>query len=118
MSFNVEILEEKKNPLIDRLELKVKVDYFGKGTPNRLDVKKKIAALKSSNENLTIIRKLRSYFGEAYAIGKIFIYGNVDDLQFFEPFHIKARNLPKETRIEIHNLKKKKEPYKHLLKFE
>lgn len=83
MSFNVEILEEKKNLLIDRLELKVKVDYYGKGTPNRLDVKKKIAALKSSSENLTIIRKLRTYFGEAYAIGKVFIYGNMDDMQIF-----------------------------------
>ena len=50
MSFNIEILEEKINPLIDRTELKFRIDHFNASTPNRLDVKKKIAALKNANE--------------------------------------------------------------------
>ncbi len=118
MSFNIEILEEKKNPLIDRLEVKFKIDHFGASTPNRLEVKKKIAAIKSSNENFTIISNIQTHFGGADAIGKANIYGNAKDLKFFEPFHIKVRNLTKETRAEIYKLKKKKEPYKHLFKYE
>lgn len=114
MSFNIEITEEKKNPLIERTELTFRVDHFGVGTPNRLDVKKKIAALQSSDEKLTIVKKLDTHFGASYSLGKVYIYDNAKELQFFEPFHIKVRNLEKEKRIEIYQLKRRKEPYKHL----
>ena len=42
MSFKVELLEEKKNDLINRTEVQFRIDHFGKGTPNRLEVKKKL----------------------------------------------------------------------------
>ena len=114
MSFDIEILQEKRNPLIDRIELQVKINHFGNGTPNRLDIKKKIAAMKSSDENLTIIKKIETHFGATEDITKVYIYDNKNDLEFFEPFHIRVRNLPKEKRTEIFNLKRKNEAYKHL----
>jgi len=116
MSFEIEIIEEKKNPLIDRIELTFRVDHFGASTPNRLGIKKKIAALQGSDEKLTIVKKLKTHFGASYSIGKVYIYDNDKELQFFEPFHIKVRNLEKEKRIEIYQLKRRKEPYKHLFK--
>lgn len=116
MSFEIEIIEEKKNPLIDRIELTFRVDHFGASTPNRLDIKKKISALQGSDEKLTIVKKLDTRFGASYSIGKVYIYDNAKELQFFEPFHIKVRNLEKEKRIEIYLLKRRKEPYKHLFK--
>ena len=116
MSFEIEIIEEKKNPLIDRIELTFRVDHFGASTPNRLDIKKKISALQGSDEKLTIVKKLDTRFGASYSIGKVYIYDNAKELQFFEPFHIKVRNLEKENRIEIYQLKRRKEPYKHLFK--
>lgn len=116
MSFEIEIIEEKKNPLIDRIELTFRVDHFGASTPNRLDIKKKISALQGSDEKLTIVKKLDTRFGVSYSIGKVYIYDNAKELQFFEPFHIKVRNLEKEKRIEIYLLKRRKEPYKHLFK--
>ena len=42
MSLQVEITEEKKNLLIGRTEITFRIEHFGEGTPNRLDVKKKI----------------------------------------------------------------------------
>jgi len=117
MSFNIEVMEEKKNPLIDRIELKFRIDHFGVSTPNRLEVKKKIAAMKGSDEKLTIIRKLNSHFGATYTVGKAYIYKNPKDLQYFEPFHIQVRNLDKDKRTEIYQLKKRKEPYKHLFEY-
>ena len=116
MSFEIEIIEEKKNPLIDRIELTFRVDHFGASTPNRLDIKKKIAASQGSDEKLAIVKKLKTHFGASYYLGKVYIYDNAKDLQFFEPFHIKVRNLEKEKRIEIYQLKRRKEPYKHLFK--
>ena len=118
MSFSIEILEEKKNPLIDRTEIKFRIEHFGDGTPNRLEVKKKIAAMKKAKEKLTIIRKLQTHFGNAYDICTANIYENSKDLQYFEPFHIQVRNLEKEKRTEIYKLKKRKEPFKHLFDYD
>ena len=117
MSFDVEILEEKKNLLIDRIELKVKIDHFGKGTPNRLELKKKISTLKKSNEKLTIVKNVQTHFGATQDIAKVYVYDNAEELQYFEPFHIQVRNLPKEKREEIYKLKKKKENYKHIFDY-
>ncbi|TFF83935.1 MAG: hypothetical protein EU552_02015 [Promethearchaeota archaeon] len=118
MSFKVEVLEEKKNELINRSELQFRIDHFGKGTPNRLEVKKKIAAMKNASEMLTVIRKMKTYYGSAYTTGIVNIYEDPKDLQFYEPFHVQVRNLDAEKRKEIYRLKKRKEPYKHLFEFE
>jgi small subunit ribosomal protein S24e len=118
MSFTIEILEEKKNPLIDREEIIFRIDHFSESTPNRLEVKKKIAALKNSNEKLTIIRNIQTHFGGTYDVGLANIYEEAKELQFYEPFHIQVRNLPKDTRAEIYKLKKRKEPYLHLFEYE
>ena len=118
MSFKVEVLEEKKNELSNRAELQFRIDHFGKGSPNRLEVKKKIAAMKNADEKLTIIRKMETHYGSAYITGNVYIYENPKDLQFYEPFHIQVRNLDPEKRKEIYRLKKRKEPYRHLLEFE
>lgn len=118
MSFDIEILEEKKNLLIERMELKFRIEYFGKGTPNRLEIKKKISALQNSNDKLTIIKNIQTHFGNTSAIGKAYIYENAKDLQFYEPFHIQVRNMESDKRDEIHKLKKKKEPFKHLFEYE
>jgi len=117
MSFELEILEEKKNPLIDRMEIKVKIDHFGKGTPNRLEIKKKLSELKKSNEKLTIVKEVQTHFGATQDVAKVYVYNNVEELQYFEPFHIKVRNLPKDKRDEIYKIKKKKESYKHLFDY-
>lgn len=117
MSLNIEITQEKRNPLIERIELTFRVDHFGAGTPNRLEIKKKIASMQGSDENLTIIKHLDSHFGATYTIGKAYIYDNTKDLQFFEPFHIQVRNIEKEKRAEINQLKKRKQSYKHLFEY-
>lgn len=118
MSFEIEILEEKKNPLIDRTEIQFRIEHFGAGTPNRLEIKKKLAALKNANEKLTIIRNIKGQFGLTRDVGRANIYESKEELQYFEPFYIQVRNLPSDKRNEIHQLKTKKEPYKHLFDYD
>jgi len=117
MSLNIEITEEKKNPLIERTEITFRIDHFGVGTPNRLEIKKKLAALQGSDEKLTIITNLITHFGASHTIGKAHIYSNAEELQYFESFHIQVRNLEKEKRVEINQLKKRNQPYKHLFEY-
>lgn len=118
MSFEVEIIKEEKNPLIERTEIEFRLDHFGAGTPNRLEVKKKIAALKNSDEKLTIVKQIKTHFGSAYAIGQVYIYESAKEIEFYEPFHIRVRNLSLEKRNEIYQLKRKNEPFKHLFEQE
>ncbi|MBN1800118.1 MAG: hypothetical protein JW891_01345 [Candidatus Lokiarchaeota archaeon] len=114
MSFKLEITKEGKNPLIDRTEIEFKLEHFGTSTPNRLEVKNKICAMKNSDAKLTVMKKIESHFGSSHSSGKVYIYDKIEDLEYFEPFHIRVRNLPKEKRNEIYQLKRRKEPYKHL----
>jgi len=117
MPLKIEITEEKRNPLIERTEITFRIDHFGEGTPNRLDVKKKIAAMQGSNEKLTIVRNISTHFGRSYTIGKAHIYQDSRELQYFEPLYIQIRNLEKEKRTEIYQLKRRKEPFKHLFEY-
>jgi len=66
---------------------------------------------------LTIIRNIQGHFGSAYSVGHIYIYDDIKKLQYFEPFHIQVRNLEKEKREEIYQLKTRNEPYKHLFEY-
>ena len=114
MVLGIEIIEEKKNELVNRLELKFKLDTKGKGTPNRMDFKKEIAAQKTVDENLTIIRNIKTHFGTSSVSGLAHIYEDKETLSFFEPFHIRVRNIEKEKREPIYSAKRKGEPYKNL----
>jgi len=114
MVLGIEIIEEKKNEIVNRLELKFKLDNKGKGSPNRIDIKKEIAAQKTADENLTIIRNIKTHFGTSSISGLAHIYEDIETLKFFEPFHIRVRNIEKEKRKAIYSAKRKSEPYKHL----
>ncbi len=114
MSFEIEILEEKDNPLVNRAEVKFRVDHLGESSPNRLEVRKKIAAMQGAKEQLTIIRKIQSQFGSFYSIGNANVYQDIEDLKYFEPFHIRVRNLEPDKRSEIYKLKRKNQKYSHL----
>jgi len=107
MVLGIEIIEEKKNELVNRLELKFKLDNKGKGTPNRIDFKKEIAAQKTVDENLTIIRNIKTHFGTSSISGLIHIYEDIETLKFFEPFHIRVRNIEKKKREAVYSAKKK-----------
>ena len=117
MPFKIEILDKKKNPLIERTELKFRIEHFGEPTPNRLDVRKKIAGMEGADETLTIVRDISSNFGASHSIGKANIYKNIEDLKYFEPFYIKVRNLEKEKRSEIYKLRRKNQKYEHLFEY-
>ena len=114
MTFEIEILEEKENPLINRTELKFRVDHLGESSPNRLEVKKKIAAMQGVDEKFAMVRKIESKFGKYYSMGHANVYGDIEDLKYFEPFHIQVRNLEPDKRSEIYKLKRKDEKYSHL----
>lgn len=97
--FDIQILSEKENQFFNRRDISFIITYPTAGTPNRIEVKKKLAALKAVDENLVFIRSLRSRMGRHEIKGQTAIYKDEKSAQI-EPRHIRIRNMPKDKREE------------------
>ena len=53
----VEVIEDKVNPLLKRREIRFKVSYQG-STPNRMDLRSKLTAVLNSDKELTVLDRL------------------------------------------------------------
>ena len=87
-----EIIEEKYNPLIKRVELKIRISHIGKGTPSRGLVRKAIADAYSVEINRVYVRKIVSDFGWGVTNIEAHIYDSPERAKLFEPKHIITRN--------------------------
>ena len=98
MSFKLNIIESKVNPLMPRREVHFKVEHPTTGTPNRIEIKKKIAALETADETLVFVKNIRTSFGNRYADCRAYIYEDTETAKKFEPKYMIIRNLPKDQR--------------------
>ncbi len=94
---DIKVLEEKKNPLLQRREVKFSVSH-NLGTPSRDDIKAKIAAYLNSKPELVIIERMRSQFGKRETQGYAKIYETAERLKSVETEHIIQRNTKKEPK--------------------
>ncbi|MCP4761010.1 MAG: 30S ribosomal protein S24e [archaeon] len=112
MSLKIDIIEKKNNPLTKRNEITFKIDIKKGGTPNRLDVKNKIAAMETADESLVFVKAINSTFGKRSVTGRVDIYEDAENAKKYEPSFMKIRNLPKEerdpARKQLRELRKKK----------
>ncbi|MCD1294800.1 30S ribosomal protein S24e [Methanocella sp. CWC-04] len=87
----IKVLEEKKNPLLERREVKFCATH-NLGTPSREEIKNKIAAYLNSKPELVIIEQMRSAYGKRETYGYAKIYETEDRLKRVETEHIIQRN--------------------------
>jgi ribosomal protein S24E len=93
----VKIVSTKKNSLLKRKEVDFMVEQGPKGkTPERLEVKKAIAAELKMNEDLVFIKKMKTMTGTNTAVGVANAYETVEQAKFIEPEYIRKRNSPPE----------------------
>jgi len=94
----INITEEKDNPLLKRLELKAIVGFSGP-TPSRKEIRKELAAKKEVNSELIIIDAINQQFGknEVKVIAKI--YKDAESMKI-EPSYKSKRGEPKEAKTE------------------
>jgi small subunit ribosomal protein S24e len=89
----IEILEDKKNPLLERREVKFNAAFNG-ATPSRKDVRAKLVAILSSDRELTVLDKFDTNYGSQTAKGYAKVYDSKDAMKV-EAEHKVERNFPK-----------------------
>ncbi len=90
----ITIVEDKKNPLLKRREIKFKINHDTE-TPKRNDVKTKLAAMLNAKQELVVIERMKSEFGKRETLGYVKIYASGEHLKRIERPHIVERNAPK-----------------------
>jgi len=88
----LQIIKDKKNPLLKRREVSLKIN--NKGTPSRIDVKNKLAAMADSRPELIVIEHLDTAFGKMELRGTACIYESEERLKKLAHQHLMARGVP------------------------
>ena len=70
----IEIITERENPFMERIELMVKIDHVGTATPRKAEVQKVVSELKSVEPERVDVRKIFSKKGIGKSEAKIFIW--------------------------------------------
>ncbi|MHC1605565.1 MAG: 30S ribosomal protein S24e [Candidatus Methanofastidiosia archaeon] len=93
----IEIIEEKKNPLFERKEIKFKVIHDG-GTPKFEEIRSKIAAIKDLNSEDFVIQSVIAIYGTQTLVGEARVYkDNSTLMQVEQNYLLKKNGLIKET---------------------
>ena len=101
---NIQVKSVTTNPLLKRREISFVVDE--KGTPDRVVVKEKLAALHNADFGLTFVRSIKGRFGKTELVGTAMIYDN-EEAAKVEPQYIKIRNMAKDKRDEARKASRK-----------
>jgi len=67
----IEVIEEKENPFLNRKELKLKLKHIGANTPSKADLTKELTSKYSVAENQIIIDFIFSMKGIGESIAKV-----------------------------------------------
>mgnify|MGYP001772651058 CR=1 FL=1 len=89
---DAEIVEERYNPLIDRLEVVLRVVHFNEGTPSRGVLKSEIAKIYGKDPHLVYIRRVQSTYGLCETTVEAHIYNSLERAKKFEPEYIAKRD--------------------------
>lgn len=89
----IQIIKDKKNPLLNRQEISVSVK--NKATVTRIELKNKLAALLNSKPELIVVEHLDTIYGKQEMIGTISLYQTEERLKQLAHQHLIARDAPK-----------------------
>ncbi|NOZ76804.1 MAG: 30S ribosomal protein S24e [Euryarchaeota archaeon] len=92
---DIDVIEEKENPLLGRKELKVRVVHEGPA-PSRAELKRRLEAKLNAKKGRLIVDAIRTGFGlrETHAFVKV--YDSEERARSVEPAYILEKNKPPE----------------------
>lgn len=95
---DVEIIEKRQNPLLNRQEIRFKILHPKEPTPNRDSAREKIASLSSVKKEQVIIDSLESTFGKSETFGYAKVYPSKEEAMKNERDYHLVRNRLKEGK--------------------
>ena len=93
----IKIVSKKDNPLLKRKEVQFTIEQGSKAkTPERLAVKRVLAAQLQVKEELVFIKKIKTLTGTSTIVGEATAYESKEQAKLIEPDYIMKRNNPPE----------------------
>jgi ribosomal protein S24E len=80
----IQLLDEKKSPLLGRSRYKFQIEYLGESTPSNTDVKKEVARILKVKDELIAIRHIYQRFGVNKSKVIVHVYEKESDLRKLE----------------------------------
>lgn len=111
-NLDIEILNINHNELLRRKEISFQISHLNLGSPNRLEVRDKIAALQTASQEMTFIQTMQPRFGSPGVDGKAIIYEDEEYAKKLVPTFLRIRNMAKEGRSDALKAEKDKKKKK------
>ena len=101
----IKVSNELYNPLLKRKEITLQIDHTGEGTPQRFDIRKRMASkLNAKIENVFVI-SLDTSTGLQRTTCALQVYDDSRAASSAVPEHVATRNLPPEERVKAKEAK-------------
>ncbi|MCS7386428.1 MAG: 30S ribosomal protein S24e [Candidatus Methanomethylicota archaeon] len=94
--FQIEVVDKRQNPLLNRLELDIMIYHSSSGTPSRFEVRKAIAEQFKVPIDCICIRRLITEYGVGKTRGHVHVYESPERAKEIEPEYLIARDRPSE----------------------
>jgi len=91
MKLDIQVMEEKNNPLLNRREIVFRIIHDD-ATPSRKSIVDRLAATMNSKRGMVIVDNIKTEFGKLESIGYAKIYENEERARQVERSHIIERN--------------------------
>ena len=89
---DVEIIEKRQNPLLNRQEIRFKILHPKEPTPNRDSARDKLASMSNVKKDQVIVDTLETTFGKSETVGYAKIYPSKDEAMKNERKYELVRN--------------------------
>jgi ribosomal protein S24E len=101
----IKVNNESYNPLLKRKEITLEIEHTGEGTPQRFDIRKRMASkLNTKIENVFVV-SLDTSTGLQRSTCSLQVYDDTRAASSAVPEHIATRNLPPEERAKVKEAK-------------
>ncbi|MCK4972772.1 MAG: 30S ribosomal protein S24e [Candidatus Heimdallarchaeota archaeon] len=74
----IDIIEKNENKLLERTEIRAKVDHVGQPVPKRDEFLSKLAALLNKERNQVVLVKLEAKYGEGKSLALVHVYDTTE----------------------------------------
>jgi len=96
--YEMVIVEDRWNPLIERREIKGIIYHMGKGTPKRYVIREAVAKALNIAIDQIYVRKVVTKFGISESETIIHVYSSPERAKKFEPSYVIRRNQPEKKK--------------------